>query len=262
MKKLIIAIRAEFLKNKHTKIRWVTFLAFSLAPVFGGVFMILMKENGYEGLSGAFRTKAVLFSFEANWASLLSLLCQAVGIGGVIIFGFVASWLFGREYTEGTAKDLMALPVSRTHILNAKFIYYIIWCFALVIANLILGLLIGFALKLDGWSTIVFLENIKLYFITTGMIVILNTPVAFFALWGKGYMTPLGFVILFLVLAQIMAVMGVGNYFPWSIPGIYSGSGGEEFKMQLNLLSYAILIITGVIGYLATILWWKYSDHE
>jgi len=262
MKKQIQAIIAEFTKNKHSRISWVAFIAFALAPLFGGVFMLLMKDNGYEGLSGAFKSKAVMMSFEANWQSFLGLLSQAVGIGGVLIFGFVASWLFGREYSDGTAKDLLALPISRTKILNAKFIYYLLWCFALVISNLILGLLIGFLLHLEGWSLAIFLENLRIYFITTILIVLLNTPIAFFALWGKGYLTPLGIVALLLVLAQIIGAMGFGTYFPWAIPGIYSGSGGEELRMQLNEMSFIILFITSIIGYLGTILWWKYSDQK
>lgn len=262
MKQQMLALTAEFIKNKHLRIRWVTFIAFALAPIFGSVFMILMKDVGYEGLSGAFKSKAVMFSFETNWQSFLSLLSQAVGIGGILIFGFVASWLFGREYSDGTVKDLLALPISRTKILNAKFIYYTIWCFALVISNLVLGLLLGFLLQLDGWSTTVFVDNLKIYFITTVLIVLLNTPIAFFAIWGKGYLTPLGIVALLLVLAQIIGAMGLGNYFPWSVPGIYSGSGGEELKMRLDEMSFIIIIVTGIFGYFGTILWWRYSDQK
>jgi ABC-2 type transport system permease protein len=84
MKQQIQAIQAEFLKNRHSRIIWITFLAFSLAPLFGGTFMFLMKGNGYDGLSGAFKSKAVLLSFEANWSSYLGLLSQAVGVGGVL----------------------------------------------------------------------------------------------------------------------------------------------------------------------------------
>lgn len=262
MKEQFLAISAEFIKNRHSRIRWVSFIAFSLAPVFGGVFMILMKDVGYEGLSGAFKSKAVLLSFEANWKSYLGLLSQAVGVGGVLIFGFVASWLFGREYADGTAKDLLALPISRTKILNAKFIYYTIWCLALVISNLLLGLIIGFAIQLEGWSTTVFFENLNTYFITTILIIVLNTPIAFFALWGKGYLSPLGIVAILLVLAQIIGAMGIGNYFPWSVPGIYSGSGGADLKVGLNVFSYLILAFTGIAGYVATVLWWKYSDQK
>lgn len=255
------AFIAEILKNRHSRITWVTFIAFSLAPLFGGVFMFLMKCNGYEGLSGAFKSKAVLMSFEANWKSYLGLLSQAVGVGGVLIFGFVASWLFGREYSDGTAKDLLSLPISRAKILNAKFIYYIIWCVALVLSNLLLGLLIGFSLGLPGWDIAMFTSNIQTYFLTTLMIILLNTPIAFFAISGKGYMAPLGIVAILLVLAQIIGALGFGNYFPWAIPGLYSGSGGADLKAGLNIFSYLIILITSIIGYFGTILWWKYSDQ-
>lgn len=259
MKHQIRAIAAEFIKNRHSHIRWVTFIAFAIAPVMGGVFLIMMKG---EGLSGVLESKAVMLSFEANWDSYLSLLSQAVGVGGVLVFGFVASWLFGREYSDGTAKDLLALPISRIKILNAKFIYYALWCFALVIFNLILGLMIGLALQLDGWSFSMFFDNLAIYFITTSLIVLLNTPIAFFALLGKGYLPPLGMVALLLVLSQIIGAMGLGSYFPWSIPGLYSGSGGEEFKMGLNTMSFVILILTSIIGYLGTVFWWKYADQK
>lgn len=262
MKQQIQAISAEFIKNKHCHIRWITFIAFALAPIFGGMFMILMKDAGYEGLSGALKSKAIMFSFEANWGSFLNLLSQAIGIGGILIFGFVASWLFGREYSDGTAKDLLALPISRIKILNAKFIYYIIWCLALVISNLVFGLIIGFVLQLEGWSIPLFLGHLKTYFITTILILLLNTPIAFFALWGRGYLTSLGVVVTLLVLAQIMGAMGAGNYFPWAVPGIYTGSGGIDLKMQLNKASFIVLITTGIIGYIGTISWWKYSDQK
>jgi len=261
MKQQWRAFIAEILKNRHSRITWVTFIAFSLAPLFGGVFMFLMKDNGSEGLSGAFKAKAVLLSFEANWNSYLGILSQAVGVGGVLIFGFVASWLFGREYSDGTVKDLLSLPISRAKILNAKFIYYIIWCIALVLSNLILGLLIGLLLQLPGWSSEMFLNNIQVYSLTTVMIILLNTPIAFFAIYGKGFMTPLGIVAILLVLAQIIGALGFGNYFPWAVPGIYSGSGGADLKAGLNILSYLILVMTSIIGYFSTILWWKYSDQ-
>ena len=262
MKQQIQALIAEILKNRHSKISWVTFIAFSLAPVFSGVFMLMMKDNGYEGLSGILRSKAVVMSFEANWSSYLGILTQAVGVGGILIFGFVSSWLFGREYSEGTAKDLLALPISRTKILNAKFIYYILWCLALVIFNLVLGLLIGSVLQLPGWELSVFTSGMKIYFTTTFLIILLNAPVSFFALVGRGYLAPLGIVAVLLVFSQILAAVGLGIYFPWSVPGIYSGGGGADLKLQLNTGSYLSVVITGIIGYMASLLWWKYADQS
>lgn len=262
MKQQIRAINAEFLKNKHARIRWVTLVAFAIAPVFAGVFMFLMKGDGQEAISGLLKTKAEVMGIHADWPSLLIVLSQAVGVGGVLIFGFVTSWLFGREYSDGTAKDLLALPISRTKILNAKFVYYLFWCFGLAVSNLTIGLVIGFALQLEGWSITIFMESMGIYFTTTFLIILLNTPIAFFALWGKGYLAPLGVVALLLVLAQILGAMGMGTYFPWSVPGIYSGMAGTEFKMQLNDMSFIILILTSLTGYVCTQLWWRYSDQK
>ena len=103
--------------------------------------------------------------------------------------------------------------------------------------------------------------NMRIYFVTTLLIIILNTPVALFAVAGRGYLVPLGLVALTLVIAQIIGALGLGNYFPWAVPGIYSGSGGGDLKSQLNMMSYVILVSTGILGYIGTILWWKYSDQ-
>jgi ABC-type transport system involved in multi-copper enzyme maturation permease subunit len=261
MRELWRAFSAEVHKNKHSKIRWITVIAIALGPIFGGVFLYMMLGNGYEGLSGSFKAKATMMSFQADWKSLISLLSQVIGIGGIIIFGFVASWLFGREYSDGTAKDLLSLPISRTKIIHAKFIYYVLWCFTLVLVNLFLGLLIGALLQIPGWDFYFFADRMKIYFYTTVMIIILNTPVAFLAISGKGYLAPLGFVVLTLVFAQIIAAMGFGIYFPWSVPGIYTGSGGDVLRSQLNIYSYLTILMTNIIGYVATILWWKYTDQ-
>ena len=53
-----------------------------------------------------------MMNFSADWNSYFGILTQSIGVGGVLIFGFVASWIFGREYSDGTAKDLLALPTS------------------------------------------------------------------------------------------------------------------------------------------------------
>ena len=148
MKHQIQALQAEFLKNKYSNILWATFIAFALAPIMGGVFILIINDPDSLAKAGGLAAKAKAMDFQSNWKSYLGLLTQTVGVGGVLVFGFVASWIFGREYSDGTAKDLLSLPTSRTKILNAKFAVYLIWCLALVISNLLIGLLIGTILQL------------------------------------------------------------------------------------------------------------------
>lgn len=260
MRVQIQALKVELIKNKSSNMLWLTFIAFALAPIMGGVFLIIVQNQELLSKSGALSAKAQIMNFSATWNSYFGLLTQVVGVGGVLVFGFVSSWLFGREYSDGTAKDLLSLPTSRTKILNAKFIVYIFWCIALAISNLLVGLCIGSALQLPSMDSDLISTHLSNYTGTTVLTILIGTPIAFFAILGKGYLAPLGFVALTLVFAQMIASTGYGAYFPWSVPGLYSGAGGE-YKSQLNLGSYTILMLTSIIGYFATLLYWRYSDQ-
>jgi ABC-type transport system involved in multi-copper enzyme maturation permease subunit len=260
MKQQLQAIVAEIEKIRHSKIVWVTFIAFSLGPIMGGLIMIILDNPDTFGQSGMLSNKAQMMSFEIDWNSYLSILSQVVGVGGVLIFGFVASWIFGREYSDGIAKDLLALPTNRYKILNSKFAVYFLWCMALTISNFLLGLIIGNSIYLTGFSYEVILSNLKTYFSTSILVISIGTPISFFALWGKGYMAPIGFVALTLVFSQIIGALGVGHYFPWALPGLFSGAGGI-YKASINYWSYLILIITSISGYIASQIWWKNPDQ-
>jgi ABC-type transport system involved in multi-copper enzyme maturation permease subunit len=150
MKQQIKALQAELLKIKHSKIIWATFIAFALAPIMGAVFILIVQDTEALAKAGGLAAKAKAMNFEANWKSYFDILTQAVGVGGVLIFGFVASWIFGREYSDGTAKDLLSLPTSRTKILNAKFILYVFWCLLLVISNILIAFILGSIIQLPS----------------------------------------------------------------------------------------------------------------
>lgn len=260
MKQQIQALQAELMKVKYAETLWWTFIAFALAPVMGGAFIMIIQDPEAVSQGGGIVAKAKAMNMEANWKSYLDMLTQAVGVGGVLAFGFVASWLFGREYSDGTAKDLLSLPTSRTKILNAKFAVYMIWCSALAVSNLLISLLIGSILQLPAMETNILYPMLTNYLVTTILTILIGVPIAFFALLGKGYLAPLGFVSLTLVLAQVIAAIGYGSYFPWSIPGLYSGAGGA-YKDLLDNFSYIILLLTCLAGYLLTITYWKAADQ-
>lgn len=179
MKQQIQALQAEFIKNKYSNILWATFIAFGLAPIMGGVFILIVQDTEALAKAGGLAVKAQAMNFEGNWKSYFGLLTQAVGVGGVLVFGFVASWIFGREYSDGTAKDLLSLPTSRTKILNAKFSVYVIRCLALVVSNLLIGLLIGTILQLPTPETNILFPLLTDYFITTILTILIGIPIAF-----------------------------------------------------------------------------------
>jgi ABC-2 type transport system permease protein len=257
----MFAVKAEIEKNKHSKIFFFFFLAFYLIPIMGGIFMLAMQSSETMLKASMFKSKVEAMNVSADWDSLFMILLQAMGIGGIIIFGFIVTWLFGREYTEHTVKDLLSLPTSRTNILNAKYILYFIWSITLAIFNLLFGMAIGIGLQLPGFENVKFIVYLQEYFITTFLTVLLGTPLAFFSMLGRGYLAPLGVVALTVAFSQIIAALGYGHYFPWAVPALFSGTAGE-YKEQLNLLSYIILFIISVFGYCITVFYWKYTDHN
>ena len=151
------------------------------------------------------------------------------------------------------------MPTSKIKILNAKFIVYVFWAIGLGIANLLLGIIIGTALQLDGFIINVIFINIKIYFITMAMAVLLGTPIAFFSMFGKGYLVPLGVVVLTVVFSQVIAALGAGEYFPWAVPALYSGTGGD---VQLKQISYILVMVVSIVGYCITLLYWENTDNN
>ncbi len=59
------------------------------------------------------------------------------------------------------------------------------------------------------------------------------------------------------MMANLVVVVGWGEYFPWAVPGIYA-----QGKSSLPPVSYWIVLLTGLAGMLATYLWWKYADQN
>src|SRR5205823_6293783 len=152
----------------------------------------------------------------------LGMLTQGTAVGGFVLFSVVTSWLFGREYADRTAKDLLALPTSRSAIVMAKLVVLGVWAPALAAAGYALTLGIGSAIGLPQWSQAVAGYSLLNLMGTALLTVSLVAPVALVASAGRGYLPPVGFALLAMFLAQIVAAIGWGAYFPWSVPALYS----------------------------------------
>ena len=260
MNSLWAALFAETLKLKRSRAAWVSVLALCIGPLMGALFIVVLRSPSLMAENPALQAKAALTGFTPDWKGFLGLMPQVVGVGGVIVFGFVASWVFGREFSDRTAKDLFALPISRTIVVTAKLITIAVWCFVIAGCTLIVGLIVGASLGLGGWSGTLLALSMRTILITTALSVLLCPPVAFAASMGRGYLSPLGFVVFSLVIAQIVGALGMGAFCPWAVPGLYSGLAPAG-RASLSVLSYGLLLATSVAGILATIAWWKYADQ-
>lgn len=243
------AIAVELLKVRRSKVLLVSIGTAVVFPLLIGFVM-----------SGAFGVDSpVAPEVEQTVSSYMAQFEIVVAVGGMIGFGFLFSWIFGRESTDGTVTDLLSLPISRVNIVVAKFIVAVVWCAVLALLHFIVGGLFAWTVLQDAATAAFVWLAFRKFVVTVAMVIFLSMPVAFVASVGRGYMAPLGFVILTIVTAQLLSSVGVANYFPWAVPGLFSGIVGRG-AMQLSPVSIALPFVTGLLGLTATLVWWRYAD--
>lgn len=254
------ALWVEMLKARRSRVPLFTALGFSVLPLVGGFFMIVLKDPELARRAGLISAKAQILAGVADWPTYLELLAQGTAIGGIMLFGIIASWVFGREYSDRTVKDLLALPTPRFAIVLAKFGVVILWSAVLTGMVYLLGLGVGRAVGLPPAPAGIFWQGTLALAITACLTIALVTPIAFVASAGHGYLAPMGAAILFLALAQVVAIAGWGEYFPWSIPALYAGLAGNQ-NPGLGMVSFVIVILTSLAGIAGTLLWWELADQ-
>ena len=249
------AVWVEMLKARRSKMPLLTALGFSLIPLGGGFFMIILKDPEFARRVGLISAKAQITMGVADWPTYLQFLTLGTAMGGIMLFSLIGSWVFGREYSDRTVKDLLALPTSRSAIVLAKFVVIAGWSAALTALILSIGLAVGTAVVLPPVPAQVILQGGVTLAITAILAIAVVTPIIFFASAGHGYLPPVGVAILAVGLSQVVGIIGYGEYFPWTIPGLYSQ--GEN----LGIVSYVIVILASVAGIASTLTWWELADQ-
>jgi len=231
----------------------------SLFMPLGIAFLIFVSKNPEISQKlGLISAKANLLAYSAtDWQTYLGLFGQLIAAGGFILFILVISWVFGREFSDGTLKDMLAVPVQRSSILLAKFIVVTVWSAGLTLVIFVVGLVMGAIIKLPGGSLSVLIQGGTVLATTACLAILVVLPFALFASVGRGYLLPVGVAILTLMMTNLVAIAGWGEYFPWAVPGLYA-----QGKSSLPPASYWIVLVTGLAGMLATYFWWKYADQN
>lgn len=261
MNGFLSAFWAEMLKARRSKVSILTAAGFSILPAAGGLFMVILKDPEQARAMGLISTKAQLVAGVADWPAYFGVLFQATALGGAILFAFITAWVFGREFSDRTAKELMALPTPREIIVGAKFALTALWILGLTFMIFVLGHGIGMAVGIPGWS----LELEFASFWTLMTIALLNLMlmpfVALFASAGRGYLPALGWAVFSLVIAQIVSLLGWGDWVPWSVPVLSSGMFGPRAAEQVGKHSYIVVLLAFIVGVTATFVWWRSADQ-
>ena len=223
---------AETLKARRSKVPLLASIGLTLAPLMDGLFMFIMKDPERAREMGLLSVKAQLAMSTPDWTTFFSVLTQAIAVGGVIVFSIV----------------------------TAKLIVIAAWVFATTLWIYLIGLIVGNLVDIPGWTNKLAWVSFRDVLITAGMTLLLMAPVALIASMGRGYLPPLGWAVLTIFFSQIVAATGWGDWFPWSVPALYSGVVGPRAE-QLGIHSYVLVSLAGMIGLAATFWWWRNAEQ-
>ncbi len=157
---------------------------------------------------------------EDGWAGLLGSAVQIVSAGGLIAFGVMLSWSFGREFAEGTITGLFALPVPRASVAIAKLLTYAVWAAAISAALVLVLLAAGFALGygLPAAGDAVGLARLALVTLLTALIAV---PAALAATLFRGLLAGIAVTVALVASAQVLVLSGAGAWYPIATPALW-----------------------------------------
>jgi len=238
---------SEFLKLRRTKITWIVGLLYCFAPLALSFFMIILREPDLAQRMGLMTAKAQLTVGTADWPTYLSLIAIVLA-GGTIVIGFIEAFVFGREYAEGTAKNMLTLPISRSMFVAAKIIVSMVWYTCIVVVVYGISILLGVLVGLPGFDPVLLERNSRLCLLILLETILLSSLPAWIAVVGRGYLAPIGFTIFSsIVLGQIFLHTGWAPWVPWSIVFLSAGAG-EPGAPVPGAGSFVVLAAVFVIG--------------
>ena len=254
------AFWAELLKARHSKITPLTALGYMILPLAGGLFMVILKYPEQARALGLISAKAQLTSGVADWPNFFNIILEGVAAAGTILFALITSWLFGREFSDHTVKELLALPTPRWVIVCAKFVLIALWTLALSLLVYAVGLGVGVASDIPGWTAELGWASFWTVIVTALLNFMLTPFVALFASSGRGYLPPMGWTILVLAFANLVSVLGYGDWFPWAVPVLLSGMIKTPAD-SIGAHSYLMVVLAFLVGTIATFAWWRSADQ-
>lgn len=223
------ALKAELRKLKRARmLLWgaLTVVVYTLSIV--GMATTIMKPDMVERIGasgGAFTEAAAKGLYSATWENYLRWTPQGIsGAWGLLLFGVLTAYLFGREYSEGTAKNMLTLPVRREWFVLAKMAVLAAWVLALTVLSTTLSVAAGTILDIDGfaWAHVWRCLSDSL---TVSLLIYTTLPlVALLAVRGKGYLPPMLFTAIMMAIGMVVITTDAARWFPWSMPSVHVGA--------------------------------------
>lgn len=246
------AILAELVKLFRSAIgRLAAVLLAFAVPAMAAGFVAAAQSGGSSQL--ALKVRPLVHG--QGWDALTSTTGQVTSIAMLLGVGFVVSWTFGREFTEGAIETLLMARPSRATLASAKLIGVLAWASITSVASA--SATLGFGALL-GLTTGTPWPGLGRTLVGAVLTALLALPFALVATVGRSALGGVGAVIGIIVITQILTVIGVGPWFPYAAPSLWLGMGGPDLTASTAQL-LLVLPLAG-LGWTLTVLWWQHAE--
>jgi len=254
------AFWAESLKARRSKIVLLTTAGFLMLPLVDALLMYILIDPERAREMGLIGMKAEMTAGSADWPTFLMVLFLGTAVAGGMLGAFVTAWVFGRELSDHTAKEWLATPTPRETTVGAKFVLIAGWMVGAALLVFWVGILLAWGSAVPGFSPDQLWSATGRQLLIILLTFMLMPLVALLASAGRGYLPALGWAFLTLVLAQIFAQLGWGEWFPWAVPAVLADTSAPSGG-TLEWHSLAVVALAFVVGLAATFIWWRRADH-
>ncbi|BFH60119.1 ABC transporter permease [Paenibacillus azoreducens] len=242
---MINLLYTELLKLKRAKMFMVSLIGAAAAP-----FMIFI---GYLGYKAKNPDKSVMFSEVWSQTNLYTIL-----LIGTLLYGVITTYLFNREYTEDTLKNLLTIPVPKSSLIVSKLVLLFFWIMILTFTSWSLILILGLFAQYEGLSAGVIVLSLKKFFVGGSLLFLLSTPTMFVAFLFKNFVPTIIFTAVITMGNVALANHDDKAIFPWSAAHVIAENG--FVPAYPPFYSYVSIIATSIIGLLATMAYFKKTD--
>lgn len=239
-----LRFEAEKLRRSNVvRIATLILVFFPVALAAGGVTALRTD------LQGAFAAKASLLVQGEGWNAYLGLCAQVLSVAVLLGAGFVCAWTFGREFEQNTIVNLFGLSVGRRDFALAKCLTLIAWVLIISVFVTIVTLVVGVALGPMSGSP----NGVWLPFLVSVLSGLNALPLAWVATVRRSYLPAIAVLLGIVVMVQLLMIIGVGAWFPWSVPGLLAGFSPT---LRPTFIQCLLPLVVAVISIWATLLTW------
>ena len=221
----------ELLKlRRSVAARLITPLLTLLVPL-GAVGAVGLARS--PALPGAAAAKFIPFATGDLATTHLLVAGQILSVAILTGGGFAAAWNYGREFSDGTAGALAGLAVPRRTVGLAKALLLVVWlagCLATsIVVTGLLSLLAGGRLSAGAG------QQAAVAAVAGLLAVALVVPFGWVATATRSQLGTIGVLIGVVMVTQIVVVLGAGTWFPYAVPSLLTGMGGDEVTGDISV---------------------------